>query len=329
MVFLKILPRQIQSTMKTLVLLFFFGMCFSIYGQYFEGVIDFKTKVIDKETGLLIRVHTSTLYIGNGYYRYRVNTQHDFTFEQTRLKDDNKFYTQRATSPYITYEILKPFETECIPIEILKNRTEQVLNHPLFAGVRTYSSKRIDTLFFTDALRVNPADYESFYFGRMNEQLQQLDGRLPLKTITNQIDYDFITIREAVRIRHKKLRPRHFAFPKGINIAAGHTIVKNPSHIYYSLTQEQLDCYEKNTVFTKNYIGEAVVKKVRLKFIYTTQKQLKEIVVFRSDDPGLNDRAIEVLNTCKFDYYLGKINNQTVDTEIYQEIAFYFDAEEN
>lgn len=313
--------------MKKLITILFFIFGHAVSGQYFEGVIDFKTRVIDKETGLLIRVHTSTLHIGNGYYRYRVNTQNEFTYEQTRLKDEDKLYSQRATTPYITYEILKPSETYCQPVEIIEHRKERVLKHDVFAGMKYFSSKRTDTLFFSDDLRVNPADYTTFYFGRMNEQLLQLDGSIALKTIANYAEYDFITVKEAVRIRKKKLKPRHFKFPKGVDIAARYTIVENPRNFINYLTQEQLNCYEDHTVFSKDYISDAVVKKVRLKFIFTTEKELKEVVVFQTDDSGLNERAINVIKKCKLDYELGMVNNKPVDTEIYQDIHFYFDKE--
>lgn len=313
-----------QKTIAAFVL-FLFGLFSN--AQYFSGEIHYKTTIFDKVTGEIRKVHTAILTVGDGFYRYRQNTQKDFTFENTYIEKEGKYYTQRKGTPYITYEVLDDGEGTYTPYEIFKDSTEIILGNKAFLGVKRFPVQTQKN-FYSDAVRVNPEDYAGFCHGGKYNHLKQLQGRLPLKTITIYDDYDFIAVREAVKIKKKRLRPRHMRFPKGVNIAARIDVEQARKAYYRNLKEDYTSCmYDKTNRDKRKYYDEAYLKeqtqKVRFKMIWTTDKQIKDLTLYESDDPALNEPARDIINNCKPDFGTLLIEDKPVDMEVYYEVRFF------
>ncbi len=294
------------------------------YGQYFSGEIQYKTKVIDKKTGLLVRMHTSTLQIGEGYYRYRANTQHEFTYEITYLKGDTKYYSESVARPYIIYFWQKDTTHAYTPYTFYEDSTDTVLNQPVTLATKSFSNFE-EKLYLSDALRLDPKEYTNFHYAQFNEKSLQFEGRIRLKSVQEREEVFIIT--EAVKIKRKKLKPRHFRFPKAKNIAARFDMKMQREAYYNNLSQEYISClYEKTNKKEQYYDTEFIekhTKRVRFKMIWTKDQKIKDLTIFYSDDETLNQQANDIIKTCKPNFGVLKIEDTPVDMEAFYDVVFF------
>ena len=57
--------------------------------------------------------------------------------------------------------------------------------------------------------------------------------------------------------------------------------------------------------------------------IWTTDKQIKDLTIYKTDDPALNEPARDIIKNCKPDFGTLLIEDKAVDMEVYYEVVFF------
>lgn len=290
--------------------------------QYFSGEIISEVTVIPKsdtvdleeiiaqkhgtQTSYLITAkHYKSTYLKNGEYNY----SYTYDDETKRMIDD---YSDR---PYMTFRDSRRANFEYFNSKIYKDSTIMVLGHECYM-VFTKAEYGSSTIYYSDDIKVNYADFEGHKTGNWYNKLKEVDGALTMKSIT---EYDtYYEIREAIKIDARDVGINEFDLPAK-PLAAAYTALDQQVDLKPPTT-EQIQCYQEKVLAASNQEGEKFISYIS--FLLQKNGEIKFIEPVEKDDDGFYKIAIDVISNCGFQLIPGKIEGKHVDSQVYFPVEF-------
>lgn len=305
-------------------LLFFFSC--SVCAQYFSGEIQYETEIIPKNKDVnvdslwaLKQGKTKTYLISDSFYKSTFYTNGKATYAYFYDNISKRMYDDYAERDYITYRDSRKANYEYYGSQIYRDSTEIILGLDCFM-VKSESDYGKTRTFYSDEIRVNAASFEDHKVGNWHEKLKEVNGSLPIKTITEFEKH--IEIQKAVKITPLELDQHDFEVPGEKIIVAAYTALdkrvelRQPSRTqldrYQTLIREGVKDISLDKDNYKSYVGFVVTRKGELQFIEALEQ----------DPHGLYKIAERAIRECGFEFIPGKIDGRKVSSLAYFPVEF-------
>lgn len=268
-----------------------------------------------KETG-----DVSTYLIKDGYYKSAYLRDDKETYSYTYRKGDFRMYDYEAGQPYITWRDARISNVSNSKSEIFRDSIRTILGYECFM-VKTAYEDYTNYSFHTDALKVATKNFKGHEVGNWYDELVELDGAQTLMSITVYEGYKEIW--EATEVDVREVKNTEFDLPKGLKtypssqaLDAG-VEMKQPS---ISLRRCYLNKVKK--VYEQN--GSLEEFRVILKMIINEKGDIEYVKATEADELGFAEAAVDIVQTCGFEFEPGKLKRKKVASVFYFPIDFFF-----
>ncbi|WP_422006413.1 hypothetical protein [Roseivirga pacifica] len=312
--------------MKKLLLLILL-IPFFVQAQDFSGEITYEIRIVPKSDTigidtsglkeLIAREDGTTVSYIIGAKRYKSTYYKDgkYSYSYTYDNETKRMYDDYAGKPYITFRDARKPNYEYGDSEILEDATTKVLGHESYMVI-TESEYGLTKTYYSEDIRVDYTDFEGHNVGNWYNKLKEVDGAIALKTTTEYGLY--YEIREAVKIKKRKVKDKEFELPDK-PIAAAFSALDEKFDLLPP-TQAQLDCYQEKTVSNSKSGGEKYTSYIT--FILETDGTMKYAEPLEEDKDGLYKVALDIVLNCGFQFKIGKIDGKPVNTQIHFPVEF-------
>jgi len=307
--------------MKKLLLLFFILPFFS-HSQYFSGEIVYEREIIPKSDTIDLtelidskRQTTSKYIITAKQYKATNFTNGNYNYSYTYDDETKRMYDDYADKPYVTYRDSRKANVKYFSSKIFKDSIITILGHRSYM-VETESDFGKMKTYYSDDVRVNPADFKGHRVGNWYNKLKEVNGAISLKTISEYENY--YEIMEAVKIEERKVKGIEFALPDkpiGASFSAldSQVEMKQPS-------EEQIKCYQRKVGNVSKINGEKFTSYIT--FLLLKNGTIKFIEPYEKDIHSFYKVGLDIITNCGFEFNPGKISDELVDSEVYVPIGF-------
>ncbi|WP_127844543.1 energy transducer TonB [Psychroflexus aestuariivivens] len=305
------------------ITILFFSL--AIYSQNFSGKIEYNTEIILKNDKVDIdsilstkRTKKKTYLITDNFYKTSYIDKGEVKYSYSYDNISKRMYDNYADREYITYRDSRKSNYGNYSSEIFKDSTTTILDLDCFM-VKHESEYGKSKSYYSDEIRVNYSSFEEHKVGNWYEKLKDLNGCLPLKTITEFEDY--IQITEATKITEMELSESDFQIANNKIIVAFYTALdervklnkpsKSESKHYKQLINDGV----KGLKLEKDY-------KIYVSFVLSKNGEIKYVKALKENKLGLDKIAENVIKNCELKFTPGKIDGRYVSSQAYFPVEF-------
>ncbi|PTB94072.1 hypothetical protein C9994_12405 [Marivirga lumbricoides] len=308
--------------MKKLLTLILILPCIG-YAQYFSGEITYEVKIKPKSDTLDLKEiieqnhGTTTSYIITAH-NYKSTYYKDKKYSYSYSYDDKtqRMYDDHTDKPYITFRDSRKSNFEYYGSQIFKDSTAAILGHDCYM-VMSESEYGVAKTYYSDDIKVDYANFEGHKVGNWYNKLKEVDGAIPLRTVT---EFDlYFEIREAIKIEERKVKPKEFKLPQK-PLAASFTALDKQIEMQPP-SQQQIQCYQQKVNSVSVQRGEKTT--ILVSFLLEKNGKIKFIKPLEEDAEGLHKIAVDIVTNCGFQYTPGIIAEEPVDSEAYFPVVFF------
>lgn len=304
-----------------LILLFIF--IFNLTQAQFSGkiVYEFEYQTTNNQAinnvidGVII--DSVAYFINKNSYKSLSYSQGEIVEEYVYDPASKKMLFSMGNRPYYLYlqTDLEKFKEET-KLKIKRKEKEDILGYSAYKTVNT-SSGEIN--YYADEITIDASNFSSHYFMQWNDILKQTNGGIPLKTITQHKGYT--EIKTAIKIEKKASEKLDFSFDETkMQIAAYNNldeVIEFPE-----LNDVSLWCYQAQVEKQSHQLIDGKDYQLVLRFVIHPDQSISHVEIEESDYEYLNETAKSIIETCDLGFEAGKINGESVSSEIYYPINF-------
>lgn len=311
--------------MKITLAFFCLIFSFSISAQKFSGEIKYKFTLIPKKADLDLdslwttrKGQYANYLITDNFYKSTYLKDGKPTYSYTYDNISKRMYDDYVNQKYITYRDSRKSNNEYYGSRINRDSLETIYGLECFFVEYDSEYGKMKS-YYSDEIKVDYSSFEDHRVGNWYEKLKEVDGCIPIKTIT---EYDtHIVIQEAVSIDRLDLNASDFKLPVNKIKVASYSaldrrvelIKPNRSQImrYNKLMKEGL----KNIDLEEDY-------KSYLSFIVRKNGEIDYIKPLEKDSLNLYELAEKILLGSDLKFIPGEIDGRKVSSLAYFPIEF-------
>lgn len=311
--------------MKYTLKLFFFLFSLTTFAQNFSGEIEYKIDLIPKKENINLDSIWSSkngdnvkYLITDNYYKSTYFENGKPTYSYTYDNKSKRMYDEYAERDYITFRDSRKSNYRYYDSKVFKDKREKVFGLDCFV-VEYDSDYGKSKSYYSEEIKVNYSAFKDHKVGNWYNKLKEVDGCLPIKTITEFDDY--IEIREAVNIKKLKLDKSDFQLPSDKFTVASHTSLDKKVELIQP-NARQIQIYQQVM-----YQG---LKKIELKknqtcylsLVVHENGKISNITPLEKDSLGLYKIAKNIIIECELEFIPGEIDGEKVSSLAYFPIEF-------
>lgn len=292
------------------------------HAQYFSGEIIYEMKIIPKSDTVNIKEimdlkhgTTASYIITSKHYKSTYFKDGKYNYSYTYDDETKRMFDDYSDKPYVTFRDSRKANFEYFGSQILKDSTAMILGYDCYMVV-TESEYGTSKTYYSDGIKVNYADFEGHKVGNWYNKLKEVDGAMTLKTVTEHESY--FEVQEAIKIDKRKVKIKEFQLPEK-PVAASFTALDKQIEMQQP-SQEQIQCYQQKVGAVSNQGGEKVTSYVS--FLLQKGGEIKFVEPYEEDKDGLYKVAVDVIESCGFQFSPGMIAGEPVDSQVYFPVEF-------
>lgn len=263
------------------------------------------------------KIDSVSYFINKNAYKSLSYSNGEIVEEYVYDPASKKMLFSMANRPYYLYlqTDLEKFKSD-VELQIKPSNTEKILG---YSAYQTTHPSTGEINYYADEVSIDPSEFSKHYFMQWNTILNQTNGGIPLKTITQQNGYT--EIKTAIKIEAQAKNEMDFSFDEAKRQVAAYDNLDEVID-FPDLEGAAFWCYQAVVEKYSNKLIDGKDYQLVLRFVIQPDGKITHVEIEESEYAYLNEAAKQIIETCDLGFEPGLIEGLPVSSEIFYPINF-------